>query len=91
MFGRLQNEMFLFMIKIGPCSALIYIGEEQPETNSDEFNVIIDKFKAENKAIYVNFPSISSINFFFVCFQVDGRVEVDEIYEDLKNDILKRI
>ncbi|CAF1202374.1 unnamed protein product [Adineta ricciae] len=73
-FPTSSDELRKFQTEIGPCSALIYIGEEQPETNNEEFNAIIDKFKAENKAIYV-----------------DGRVEVDEIYEDLKKDILKRI
>ncbi|UJR33892.1 hypothetical protein I4U23_021312 [Adineta vaga] len=73
-FPTSSNDLRKFQTEIGPCSALIYIGEQQPETNAEEFNAIVEKFKEENKAIYV-----------------DGRVEVDEIYEDLKNDILKCI
>ena len=29
--------------------------------------------------------------YFFCLYQIDCRMEVDEIYEDLKNDVLKRI
>lgn len=46
-------SVFLFGLKIGPCAALIYIGEHQSETNDDELNRIVKKFKALNKAIYV--------------------------------------
>jgi hypothetical protein len=33
---------------------LIYIGEYRTETKSDELNEIIEKFKEDKKAIYVN-------------------------------------
>ncbi|CAF0882380.1 unnamed protein product [Adineta steineri] len=68
------DDLQKFQNEIGPCAVLIYIGEHQTETKDDELNGIVEKFKAENKAIYI-----------------DCLVEVDEIYEDLKKDILKHI
>ena len=62
----------------------------------DELNNIIEKFKQENKAIYVNekkkFAKKKRTYFLLFClYQIDCRMEVDEIYDDLKNDVLKRI
>ncbi|CAF0777878.1 unnamed protein product [Rotaria sp. Silwood1] len=69
-FDNLQK----FQTEIGPCAAFIYIGDHKTETKNGEFNSIIEKFRRENKAIFI-----------------DCRMEVDEIYEDLKKDILERI
>jgi hypothetical protein len=79
-------------LKIGPCSALIYIGDHQTVTKPDELNGIIEKFKENKNAIYVNEKIIILIIIvFYIPFQVDCRMEVDEIYEDLKTEILKHI
>ncbi len=80
-----------FLLKIGRCSVLIYIGEHQTTTKDDELNGIVEKFKAVNKAIYVSQKNQTADLFWMCMFQIDCRMEVDEIYEDLKNDILKHI
>jgi hypothetical protein len=82
-----------FPFKIGPCSTLIYIGEHQIDRKDDELNGIIEKFKQGNKAIYVNKKKYFLHNYFlvFYLFKIDCRMEVDEIYEDLKKDIFKHI
>ncbi|CAF1389020.1 unnamed protein product [Rotaria magnacalcarata] len=68
------DELQRFQTEIGPCSALIYIGDYQTEIKHGDFNIIVETFKKENKAIYI-----------------DCRMEVDEIYEDLKKEVLERI
>ena len=45
--------MPFFVAQIGPCSALIYIGDEQLDSSDAEFNAIVAKLKEQNKAIYV--------------------------------------
>lgn len=84
----------MFFFQIGPCSALIYIGEHRTGTKNGELNIIVEQFKKNDRAIFVSRKKwekktqrTSKLNFVrFV--QVDCRMEVDEIYEDLKTDLL---
>jgi hypothetical protein len=56
-------------LKIGPCSALIYIGEHRTETKDDELNGIVEKFQEVNKAIYVSEENLSKKLFYFFYFR----------------------
>jgi hypothetical protein len=69
---------------------LIYIGEHQTDIKDDELNGIVEKFKEKSKAIYVSLKKFVE-KIYFSSFQIDCRMEVDEIYEDLKTEILKHI
>lgn len=51
-------DRMILSFQIGPCSVLIYIGEHQLESNDDELNDIVNKFKKLNKAIYVNLERV---------------------------------
>jgi hypothetical protein len=52
--GFIRIFYFIFR-KIGPCSVLIYIGDHRTVvTKANEINGIIEKFKENKKAIYVN-------------------------------------
>jgi hypothetical protein len=81
----------ILFLKVAPCSALIYIGERKIVTKHDELNAIIEKFQEDKKAVYVSKNNQLLIILVFLFFKVDCRMEVDEIYEDLKNDILQHI
>jgi len=70
-FPTSLNDLENFRKEIGPCSALIYIGEHRTGTRNGELNIIVEQFKKNDRAIFV-----------------DCRMEVDEIYEDLKTDLL---
>ncbi|CAF2469387.1 unnamed protein product [Rotaria sp. Silwood2] len=59
-FDNLQK----FQADIGPCSALIYIGDHRNETKNSEFNSIIEKFRQENKSIFFQYclPIMNQMN-----------------------------
>ncbi|CAF4793469.1 unnamed protein product, partial [Rotaria socialis] len=46
---------------IGPCSALIYIGDYPTEIKYGDSNIIVETFKKENKAIYIQLNCESMI------------------------------
>ncbi|CAF0969921.1 unnamed protein product [Adineta steineri] len=73
-FPTSLNDLRRFYSEIGPCSALIYIGDYRTGIESTEVDTIIQKFEQNKKALHV-----------------DCRMEVDEIYEDFKSEILKYI
>ncbi|CAF4164422.1 unnamed protein product [Rotaria magnacalcarata] len=58
------DELQRFQTEIGPCSALIYIGDYQTEIKHGDFNIIVETFKKENKAIYSEYclPIMNQMN-----------------------------